>query len=64
MNETQIQSLLSEINEVRKEVVENHSDLSDDALEEVQTKLELYLEVLNERIQKYLLIQINKNVKN
>lgn len=51
MNKAQIQNLLSEINEVRKGIVENPSDLSDDALEEVQTKLELYLEDLNEKIE-------------
>ena len=50
MNKAQIQKLLSEINEVRMGVVKNPSDLSDDALEEVQTKLELYLEDLNKKI--------------
>jgi len=51
MNKAQIQKLLSEINEVRMGIVENPSDLSDDALEEVQTKLELYLEDLNKKIE-------------
>ncbi|MDR4933991.1 IS1182 family transposase [Companilactobacillus paralimentarius] len=51
MNKSQIQNLLSEINEVRLGIVENPSDLSDDALEEVQIKLELHLEDLNARIE-------------
>lgn len=44
--------LTSLINEVRKEIVENPSDLYDAALEEVQTKLELYSLKLDERISK------------
>lgn len=51
MNMTQIKKLLSEIDEVRKGIVENPSDLSDDALEEVQIKLELCLEDLAKKIE-------------
>lgn len=39
------------INEVRKEIVENPLNLYDAALREVQTKLELYLDYLNEKIE-------------